>query len=141
MRGTESGTEVRGGNYRRGDLGIALRLMRESRGLRQEEVALQAGVTRTMFSGYERGRAIPTLEVLHSVLDAMDADLSALQEFIEFGRRVRGGDPAMYKVRPTSATEEELAFRRLESAMQRWLGTLRGRVLSGAMGETAASGP
>jgi transcriptional regulator with XRE-family HTH domain len=61
-------------------LGRALRWLREDRGMKQEEVAQIAEITRPMLSAYERGRVQPTLDTLDRLLRALDCDLSALSQ-------------------------------------------------------------
>jgi hypothetical protein len=68
--------------------------------------------------------------VLQALLTAMNADLSILQQFMDLSRSFQGGDISSYVLSPTSAEQEEMAFRRMETALQRWLGTLRSRVLT-----------
>jgi len=60
------------------DVGIAIRLVRQSKGWSQEELAERAGLHRTYISGVERGVRNPTITVLKAVSDALDITLSNL---------------------------------------------------------------
>jgi transcriptional regulator with XRE-family HTH domain len=59
-------------------LGRALRWLRDSRGLRQYQVAEAAGVTKAMLSAYETGRQKPSLDTLERLLEALGCDLADL---------------------------------------------------------------
>lgn len=65
------------------ELGRALRWLREKAGLRQYETATAAGITKAMLSAYETGKQRPSLESLEKVLDALDADLAALERALD----------------------------------------------------------
>ena len=86
-------------------LGRALRWLREDRGLKQEDVAQIAGITRPMLSAYERGRVQPTLDTLDRLLRALDCDLSALSEALKIVT-------SMGKVGRRRSVEGELAEER-----------------------------
>ncbi len=60
-------------------LGRALRWLRDSRGLRQYQVADAAAVTKAMLSAYETGRQKPSLDTLERLLEALGCDLADLQ--------------------------------------------------------------
>ena len=64
-------------------LGRALRWLREDRGMKQDDVAQTAGITRPMLSAYERGRVQPTLDTLDRLLRALDCDLNALSQALK----------------------------------------------------------
>lgn len=59
-------------------LGRALRWLRDSRGLRQYQVAEAAAVTKAMLSAYETGRQKPSLDTLERLLEALSCDLADL---------------------------------------------------------------
>ncbi len=65
------------------ELGKALRWLREKAGLRQYETATAAGITKAMLSAYETGKQRPSLESLEKVLDALGADLVALDRALD----------------------------------------------------------
>ncbi|GJE61475.1 helix-turn-helix domain-containing protein [Methylobacterium trifolii] len=54
--------------------GSVLRGLREHRGLSQDSVAATAGITQGDYSEIERGAAVPTVEVLDRISDALDLD-------------------------------------------------------------------
>lgn len=56
-------------------LGLTLRLLRQSKRLRQREVAERAGVTMASLSSYESGRQVPALHTLGKVLAALGEDV------------------------------------------------------------------
>ncbi|MCB1034606.1 MAG: helix-turn-helix transcriptional regulator [Acidobacteria bacterium] len=64
-------------------LGRALRWLRERHGIRQYELARQAGVTKAMLSAYETGRQRPTLDSLEKLMAALGVDLAALAGALE----------------------------------------------------------
>jgi len=64
-------------------LGKALRWLREDRGMKQDDVAQVAGITRPMLSAYERGRVQPTLDTLDRLLGALECDLTALSQALK----------------------------------------------------------
>lgn len=70
------------------NLGKALRCLRQHRGLRQDDVARAAQITRTMLSAYENDRRQPSLTTLGSLLAALGADLEDLQDALDRQRDV-----------------------------------------------------
>ena len=66
----------------------ALKLIRQSTGLRQTDVSERSGLTKAMLSSYETGKTLPNLASLTSFLIAMDKDLSDLQEALDMVRKV-----------------------------------------------------
>lgn len=61
-------------------LGEGLRWLRTERGLKQQELARQVGMTPTQLSRYERGQQTPNVTTLDRILDQLGADLRDLQE-------------------------------------------------------------
>jgi transcriptional regulator with XRE-family HTH domain len=59
-------------------LGVAVRALREERGLSQEDVAHAAGVTTGTYASVERGQANPTWATLRKISAALDVRLSEL---------------------------------------------------------------
>jgi transcriptional regulator with XRE-family HTH domain len=61
-----------------GNLGRALRLLREQKGLSQARLARSAGIGKSQLSKYENGRELPRLDSLEKVLNALEADYLGL---------------------------------------------------------------
>lgn len=55
-----------------------LRYLRESKGLKQEELADKIGVSYAAVSNYERGKRIPKMETLESIADFFNVDMNYL---------------------------------------------------------------
>ena len=55
-----------------------LRYLRESNGLKQEELADKIGVSYAAISNYERGKRIPKMETLESIADFFNVDMNYL---------------------------------------------------------------
>ena len=60
------------------DIGKTIRVLREQKGLTQEELASRLFVTRQTLSNYENGRTRPDLEMLEKIAGELDQDISAL---------------------------------------------------------------
>lgn len=60
--------------------GAKLRLIREAKGLSQEELAELAGLHRTYVGSVERGERNPTLLILLKLASALEVPLSTLVE-------------------------------------------------------------
>lgn len=52
-------------------LSRTLRDLRQRAGISQEGVALEAGIDRTYMSGMERGKHIPSLDIVYKMLPAL----------------------------------------------------------------------
>lgn len=63
--------------------GVALRLLRSRRRLKQWEVAEKAGMTKAMLSSYETGKVTPTLQSLTTLFEALETDFLGLQDALE----------------------------------------------------------
>jgi transcriptional regulator with XRE-family HTH domain len=63
--------------------GVALRLLRTSRRLKQWEVAEKAGMTKAMLSSYETGKVTPTLQSLITLFEALETDFFGFQDALE----------------------------------------------------------
>lgn len=63
--------------------GVALRLLRTRRRLKQWEVAEKAGMTKAMLSSYETGKVTPTLQSLTTLFKALETDFLGLQDALE----------------------------------------------------------
>ena len=68
--------------------GLVLRGLRKHRGMSQDEVAKAAGITQGYYSEVERGEAVPTLDALDRISDALGLD-PAWMRAIERNRVVR----------------------------------------------------
>ncbi|MCH4564329.1 MULTISPECIES: cupin domain-containing protein [Halomonas] len=62
------------------ELGIRIKHLRMSRGLRMREVAKQAACSESMVSKIEAGHTVPSLRVLHSIAHALDVSIASLFE-------------------------------------------------------------
>ena len=68
------------------DLGLALLLLRQARGLDQEELSRVSGICNSSISDYERGRKAPQIVALRRLLGGLGctlADLEAAYRFID----------------------------------------------------------
>lgn len=63
--------------------GVAVRQVREDRGVSQERLSDLAGLDRTYISGLERGTRNPTLVTQRHIADALGVDLSSLVALAE----------------------------------------------------------
>lgn len=64
-------------------LGPTLITLRERAGLTQKDLAVRAGITPAMLSGYETGSTEPTLQSLGSILDALDLYLGTFDDALD----------------------------------------------------------
>ena len=69
--------------------GLALRQLRNERGLSQEKLALSAGLDRTYVSGVERGERNPSLTNLLKLASTLDVKFSDWALLAERARRRR----------------------------------------------------
>lgn len=67
-------------------LGTAVRNLRRSAGLRQEDLAHSAGIHFTTLRRIETGKADPTLSTLRRLADALDVKLAELVRMAEEAR-------------------------------------------------------
>ena len=65
------------------DFGNALRTLRRSRNLSQEELGQVTGLDRTYISGLERGKRNPTLKVIAHIAACLGTTASALLDGLE----------------------------------------------------------
>lgn len=89
------------------DLGPALRVLREKRGLKQSEVAGEAGITSPMLSAYETGKQKPSFVTLDKTLAAMSYDAVDLAQALLRIRREREAE-AGEETNPGSEIEARL---------------------------------
>ena len=64
-------------------LGKALRLLRTRQRQTQTVIADTAGITKAMFSSYERGVHLPSIPSLFALLNALNGDLYDLQDVLD----------------------------------------------------------
>jgi transcriptional regulator with XRE-family HTH domain len=57
-------------------VGRNVRMLRQSRGLTQEQLAFEAEIDLTYVGGIERGRRNPSLLVMIRIADALQADIT-----------------------------------------------------------------
>ncbi|MFT5987681.1 cupin domain-containing protein [Marinobacter sp. BSs20148] len=62
------------------ELGLRLKHLRMSRGMRMKDVAAGAGCSESMVSKIESGNTAPSLRVLHNIAHALDTSIAALFE-------------------------------------------------------------
>ena len=88
--------------------GVALRLLRTRRRLKQWEVAEKAGMTKAMLSSYETGKVTPTLQSLITLFEALDTDFFGFQDALEaIDRTDRALEEGRSSSREIAATAEE----------------------------------
>ncbi len=68
-------------------LGLAIKELREARGLTQEELATQAGTTVGTVSRMEAAKSAPAWATVMQIIDAMDVSLPDLARTIEKAKR------------------------------------------------------
>lgn len=66
----------------------ALKLMRQGLGLRQTDVSVRSGLTKAMLSSYEKGKTLPNLTSLTTLLFALGKDFADFQEVLDMVRKV-----------------------------------------------------
>jgi transcriptional regulator with XRE-family HTH domain len=68
-------------------LGLAIKELREARGLTQEELASRANTTVGTVSRLESAKSAPAWATVMQVIDALDVSLSELARAVEKARR------------------------------------------------------
>jgi transcriptional regulator with XRE-family HTH domain len=68
-------------------LGLAIKELRETRGLTQEELATQAGTTVGTVSRMEAAKSAPAWATVMQIIDAMGVPLLELARAVEMARR------------------------------------------------------
>jgi transcriptional regulator with XRE-family HTH domain len=63
--------------------GIALRKLRISMDLTQEQLGFEAGLRRTYISSLELGQKMPSLETLHKLSTVFNMPISKFLQFVE----------------------------------------------------------
>jgi transcriptional regulator with XRE-family HTH domain len=76
-------------------LGIALRTLRQRRGMKQMELARMAGLSKGTLSQFETGQREPSLASLGRLLEALECDLYELQDTLVL---VTGATSRPYRV-------------------------------------------
>lgn len=59
------------------NLGDRLRSLRQARGLTTQQLADKVAVSQSYISRFENNRAVPDIELLEKILQALDSDLSS----------------------------------------------------------------
>lgn len=107
------------------NLGRALYLVRDLRGLSQAEVARRAGIGKSQLSKYEGGKELPKMESLRKVLKVLEIgpfeifytmhliDLQALELDHAEEAKLQALPPLIFPVRGVVADSTEEAFQRL----------------------------
>jgi transcriptional regulator with XRE-family HTH domain len=98
-------------------LGRALRQLREQRGLTQEEVAFDAGVSDEYLGCVERGRISPSFSLLLRIVRTLGLTVSEVARVYE--RILREIDPQAGSDVPLCPTPEAQEHRRRSNAKQR----------------------
>ncbi len=94
-----------------GQLGTRLRELRKAKGLTLKAVAESAGVTASLISQLERGKANPSLSVLNLVANCLHVSVASLLEVAGDGNN---GSPVLHKrSRKTLITEGNARFQLL----------------------------
>lgn len=75
----------------RADLGLAIRELREARGLTLDKLSAKAGMHTTYLSRIERAHSSPTWEKVTALADALDLPVSAIATAAEAQADKRGG--------------------------------------------------
>lgn len=58
------------------NIGARLRALRKAKGFTTQEIADKVNVSQSYISRFENGRAIPNIDMLESILQALDTNLS-----------------------------------------------------------------
>lgn len=62
----------------------------KSKGISQEEFADKAGLTPSSVSRYLNKQRMPTVRAVINMFYALDAEVNSLDDFIDFGGRIKG---------------------------------------------------
>lgn len=73
------------------DLGLALRILRELKGIKQAELAKRTGMGKSQISKYENGKELPKFESLEKVLRFLEYSPLSLFYVNDFFGRMREG--------------------------------------------------
>jgi transcriptional regulator with XRE-family HTH domain len=107
------------------NLGRALYLIRDLRGLSQAEVARRAGIGKSQLSKYESGKELPKLESLRKVLKVLEIgpfeifytmhliDLQALKLDLTQEAKLQALPPLVFPIQGVIGDSTEEAFQRL----------------------------
>jgi transcriptional regulator with XRE-family HTH domain len=100
-----------------------IRLIREAKGLTQEQVAEELGVSSSAYGDIERGDNDPKLSKLQKIAEILEIKLSELVDLsekgaliISFNKQGKNGKNNVYI--SSSITEREMALKDKELAMQ-----------------------
>lgn len=103
------------------NLGHALALLRELRGLSQAECARRAGVGKSQLSKYEKGKELPKLESLGKVLVVLDVRQDGFFSVVAAVDRLAEGE----RWGPIAGTGSRSIDEAIESVMRKLLGLQR----------------
>jgi transcriptional regulator with XRE-family HTH domain len=95
------------------DLGLALRLLRQQRKMRQNELARRARMGKSQLSLYENGKQAPNVEAVLRLLAALDADFHDLHNAI----KIAGGKPGEACSRREARVEQEEAAEKIAAGL------------------------
>jgi transcriptional regulator with XRE-family HTH domain len=91
------------------DLGLALRILREQRKVRQADVARRAGMGKSQVSLYENGKQAPNFESLLRILAVLEADFHDLHNALQIATGKLDRLCASRPTREEDAAAEKLA--------------------------------
>lgn len=97
------------------DLGLVITILREIRGLNQNELARAAGLRESSISDYEGGKVTPELKNLRRVLAALGYTLSAVDETLQFVAVMRGQCAHLGQALAPEATSADRATARMNA--------------------------
>lgn len=96
-------------------IGENIRLLRKSKGLSQEQLALRAEINASYMGQVERGEKNPTIDVLGKIAQALQTPLEALVSLEQDGFLTEDGSPYAEKIAQQlnglSLKEQEAVYR------------------------------
>lgn len=102
-------------------LGEHIRLLRQNRGLSQEQLALRANLNTSFLGQIERGGKKPTIETLEKIVNALDI---TFEEFFSFERNIdRKKDTAIidkiaFELNGRTYDEQEAVYSLIKQILQ-----------------------
>jgi transcriptional regulator with XRE-family HTH domain len=90
----------------KGDFGARVKLVMESKGWNQSELARRAGLNRDAVSTYIRGAVYPTELSLQALARALDVDPEELLPSVEQAGRAKGALPSIHITVPSHRQNE-----------------------------------
>jgi transcriptional regulator with XRE-family HTH domain len=104
-------------------IGENIRLMRKSKGLSQEQLALRAEINASYMGQVERGEKNPTIDVLGKIAAALQTPLEQLVQ-VGNSNRIDGGEAESYsdkiisQMTGLSVKEQEVVYRFVKQLVQ-----------------------